>query len=483
MASSLPTTETKKLSLNNPFYKYPGIPCAGYHNTEEIIPELERLNHFITHSIYDNKETTLLHLTIGAAMEERAIDNNEDIKMQWKQLLPHHLEKYAIENPMKKVINIIISPNKGFTNKFFTEPTFVKKTNETFHWQKIDNKHYKSKKCNFEVYIFCTMLPHIDTSYVELVNRLKKTNFTNGDMTAESYMQTEYDVEFIKKFYSNLNMLFTTVNANNGCVTCFSFAVFNNSTAKSSINKYQMFSEINELFTVTNLHNRLLCEWIYITTNYSVISYNHYPHKYINYNDPLHDLKNYYIDITFNYDMSLRINYNDPKTFIDKVDYNTKQIFKDNMYFNISLEKKYKCICEIINQDNIKLNKKISYIVKNHIPKDTILKSITHILNKTSEDMIDIYCDIISSSNNKSKDDKLSKLHCLEPEILAYSMLLNTSIGIISNNNNYYYKHVSVTSNKLLIFYKTDDYYTSVIFNDDDDIIKYKKILEEKIIS
>ena len=88
--------------MNYPFFVYPGYPFRGYFNFEEYLSEVIRLDKYIQELKDTCTQNTLLHLTIGAAMEEVAdIEDYFKIyiqKQHWRQLFPDFIDYNCIKN-------------------------------------------------------------------------------------------------------------------------------------------------------------------------------------------------------------------------------------------------------------------------------------------------------------------------------------------------------------------------------------------------
>jgi hypothetical protein len=262
--------------LNFPYYVYPGTPFSGgYTNTTLYNAELLRLRDRLT-MLNDPTDSTLLHLTIGAAMEEYLWNKGgsyETLQWQWQQLFPLHLRQYLAKG--KPVRHIIISPNKSFEPESFIEPLFIKYTDSEYKWKLCGDRHYYSTTCDCHVYIFCTMMPHNDPRNEDIMIKLHTlhSKMSSPDecelFSPDVYLQTKYDRIFIGDFYSKLRTIVTSYIAT-GFMTCFSFAVFNQSSDRSCISNFAMFSEITSL--VIDPRKCVLAEWSYVPTNYIVNS-------------------------------------------------------------------------------------------------------------------------------------------------------------------------------------------------------------------
>lgn len=259
-----------------PYFTYPYFPCAGYRDQPTYNFELSRLYDTMTHlqKILAQTEKAVLHITVGAAMEELYMDNNENIDLQWKQLYPYHLEKLAEDG--HNIFHLIISPNKSFNVKHFVEPLFVSKTSDQ-EWEQCGDRHYVNKTGNYNVMIFCTMMPSDDLqNNNKVINKLVKDGY---DMYG-TLLQTKDDLEVVDAFYKQFDAM---VAANgNGITTCFSFAVFRESTIHAMRGKdFKMFKRIKNSFT--NENTQLLAEWIFVNKNYKVYTGT----TFVSYVDPI----------------------------------------------------------------------------------------------------------------------------------------------------------------------------------------------------
>lgn len=247
-------------ALNNPYILYPGFPMSGYHNYEIYNTQLMLLKKYIdtlTSHIETNKKSIILHFTFGSAMEEC---NDERYDFQWRQLFPYHLEKATILYPKTEIINIVISPNKTFEigTPNYKSPNFVEKSDIKF--MDYMNGTICAKETNYVTRIFCTMMPSIDINNKIIIDKFKEKKgfeFVNFDQMT----QTSYDIEYTTMFYNSMKRLVNTVVKYNGCVTAFSFAVFNKESEKSRFNGYYLFKEIESVFQHSD--KVILCEWIF----------------------------------------------------------------------------------------------------------------------------------------------------------------------------------------------------------------------------
>lgn len=254
------------LDLNYPFYIYPTHIYSEYKDTKEYIYELKRLYTEIN-ELKKEKEKILFHLSIGAAMEEyNDIHKNEDYVFQWQQLFPIHLRTFADNNKETKIVHFIISPNETFSSASFKHPEFTKYTQRyNFDFDE-KTKTYTSTSHNIIIKIFCTMMPTIHRDYSNIMECL--TNQKQIEDMLKIYKRTESDKEFVKRFYDSLQKTMGEISKNNGAVTCFSFAVFNQRTIYKTINNFKMFHEIINIFNEQKKY--LLAEWVYREGSFQV---------------------------------------------------------------------------------------------------------------------------------------------------------------------------------------------------------------------
>jgi hypothetical protein len=258
------------LLMNNPYFLYPGYPVRGYPYHKEYNQDLLRLYDYI--KTFDYTSCKLLHITIGAAMEE--VSQMEDYDKiykkysHWRQLLPEFIDMLVVGCPVRV---IIISPNESFRDCSYKDPEFIKYTNDYYDWKR-DNKSYKSQQFDITVDIFCTMMPH------EEMERNKRLTSKIGGCNVQ---QTDIDVNFIKEFYGTLENVVCDIEQFNGVVSCFSFAVFSEESELSIFNDYRMFIEIKNVFTFEKRHTRLLCRWLFRLDSQTMLVHN--SNKRINY--------------------------------------------------------------------------------------------------------------------------------------------------------------------------------------------------------
>lgn len=260
--------------LNNPYYCYPGFPCAGLFDMELSNREMLRCHQYIVELRATINKKTFMNINIGTGAEEYYVEthNLENIKFQWQQLFPEHLQRKAREDPSFPIINIIISPSAMFYRGHI--PVFISKTPE-FNWYSEEPNTYRSRSHNIIVKIFNCPLPS-KFDYEPVLARIRDSGMMSDGEFIASHIQTEEDKNFINKFYRDLGELFNTVNRYLGFVTCLSSAVFNTETHKARYNNYYLFKELTNLFHHNHvISNRLLAEWIYRPLCYTMNIYNH----------------------------------------------------------------------------------------------------------------------------------------------------------------------------------------------------------------
>lgn len=246
--------------LNNPWFSYPGMPCAGYVNADvkdSYLRELFRLQTEIktlSSTIIKDKKAILFHLTIGSPMEEAGVEEIEkkNCQFQMHQLIPHHL-LMAGKNGIE-VINFVVCPNE------VSKPMFYEKTSDFI---KEKQTIYKHKNLPIKILFFTTLIPTDDTVRNKKIIKLLDEKFTDMDV----YKQTLEDVKFVGKFYFDLETSLSTVKSLGGACTCFSFAVFNDDTLNRQYNNFSMFKEI---LNVYHKNNSVIAEWVFRYKTYTL---------------------------------------------------------------------------------------------------------------------------------------------------------------------------------------------------------------------
>lgn len=262
-------------ALNYPFFVYPGYPFSGYFDIESYKINLIKLNKKICElktNITETHSKILFHLTLGASMEEYfnlSCTVEREYGWQCQQLCPEHLLHHAKLGA--KIVHFIVSPTKSFEPVQFIEPLFVSQLNELWQIEILDNVvTIKSIEYDIVVYLFYTMMPTNDSRNIEIVKKLKNITYA---CPIENIKQTSHDREFTLKFYDNLKLLFDSVTAHTGTVTCFSFAVFNEPDKRSKFKNYVMFNELKTHINWTS-PNMLLGEWTFIESCYVINIHN-----------------------------------------------------------------------------------------------------------------------------------------------------------------------------------------------------------------
>jgi hypothetical protein len=258
--------------LNWPFFTYPGTPMHGYQKYITYRMLAKKCHRMIIQCSRDINKQQLFQLSIGALNEELQIylpDSAYDF--QYQQLSPYHITNYLIKGG--SVIHFIISPNNSFNtidsvdySSSFSEPFFIKLTKTQFDWgdpviSSDGMINYSSKKYDYNIFIFCTMMPSIDPQNKSIIDRVS----SKGEFMKEKimpYIQTEIDKVFVNQFYIDLQKLITNVVSFGGIFICFSFVVFNELTDNSKYKNYALFSEIKNLFT-THPKSTILAEWTF----------------------------------------------------------------------------------------------------------------------------------------------------------------------------------------------------------------------------
>ena len=260
------------MELTNPYYAYPGFPFSGYHKKDRYNAELIKLNEYLQSLTLDINSKTILHMNFGSAMEELYSENRDiEIKFQWQQLFPEHIQRAILENPDFQIILITITPSKCFEKHY--QPSFIEKTPE-LKWYSDGENSFRSKiKNNLIVKSFnCPMPSNYD--YTPIIENLQ-TSKSYPESEINKMIQTETDKMFINKFYSNIETLFNKVNYYDGLITCFSSAVFRQGSQKDRFINYHLFKEIKNLFVGEFSSNkRILAEWLYRVGYYCVNIYN-----------------------------------------------------------------------------------------------------------------------------------------------------------------------------------------------------------------
>lgn len=253
--------------MNYPFYMYPGAPLSGYFDPV-FLSELIRLYKYFE-KLDESTDPILLHLTIGAPFEEMKNDKLKDF-FQYRQLCPDHLQETAKLGV--KVVNLMIIPNEN-NNPFVEDsmPFHILSMNDMDLVKKSPTT-YASDTLPIEMEHFYTMMPTNDIKRNKLIiTGLKKRGIEKYYPDIEKFQQTDDDLLFVDSFYHKLFQTIQKILFNGGAVTCFSFAVFNQSGALAHIDEYAMFPEITKNF---NSEGTLIAEWIFRENIYHVVPFN-----------------------------------------------------------------------------------------------------------------------------------------------------------------------------------------------------------------
>lgn len=244
-------------SLRFPYYLYPGFPCSGYFNVALYNAELVRLYNRIDELTQLCSGRTILHISIGAAMDEYYAEYDVNIGDHWRQLYPAYLERLSMVEPDTKIHHLIVAPNKTLDPDHFKKPMFMKIDED---WVRSGSSFINK---NITVDIFCTMMPTVDNRNDGLMGKIKER--FRIDMDLDRFRQTPGDIQFVGMFYDRLRGCVDMINSHGGLSRCYSFAVFNSSTNRSHLVDYAMFPEIKTV-------GLDLAEWRYHSENYSMLT-------------------------------------------------------------------------------------------------------------------------------------------------------------------------------------------------------------------
>jgi hypothetical protein len=245
------------IDIRFPYYLYPGFPCSGYFNLTLYNAELVRLYNRIEELTQLCSGRTILHISIGAAMEEYYAEYDANIGDHWRQLYPEYLERLSSVEPETKIYHLIVAPNKTFDPDHFKKPLFMKIDED---WVRAGSSFVNN---NITVDIFCTMMPTVDPRNDGLIGKIKDR--FRVDMDLDRFGQTAGDIQFVGMFYDKLRRYVDMIKSNGGLSGCYSFAVFNSSTNRSHLVDYVMFPEIKTI-------GLDLAEWRYHSENYSMLT-------------------------------------------------------------------------------------------------------------------------------------------------------------------------------------------------------------------
>jgi hypothetical protein len=307
-----------EFKLNHPFFIYPRGIMSEYNNYELYKFEVIRLYNFIKNLNIDiikkyNDKEILIPFIIGSPMEDALVKSNTsfDNFFQYKQLFPNYINNFIKKNNKKKFIQlIIISPDNIFSNQTFT-PYFT--LYESFDFIKInDLEYFYSDEINeIKINIFNCPIPSIELRKNLFLRYEQILNTNNYSIT--SYKQTLDDLEFIDKFYIQINKLFSLNNISNIQIIINSWVSFKNLDGYSE--NYNMFPKI---LSFANKYNIIATEWEFIDELFltKIIS---------DYNFQNNNFQNYYINYIFD-------DFTDLPENIIKINFNYKNIFKLDFY-------------------------------------------------------------------------------------------------------------------------------------------------------
>jgi len=408
------------MALNFPFGRYAGgVPFShGYSETAVYNREIKKCTD-ILEDFKTIDTPTLLHISIGAAMDEEL--TSETIGEQYKQLFPEHLLN-AYNTTEYNIKHIIISPNVNF-GEAFVAPAFIGKTQDIMGWEQIGDRIYMDKQRRYSIYIFNTLMPseqQNNAAYISQWSERFRRDNIQDIYNMEIFRQTENDKRFISNFYNLLNSVFTQIETYNGFISCFSYAVFNEITRNSHYVDYVMFKEIMTLF---NKPTRILAEWRYTKINFNVYQFRSY--NKISYS------------CTKPEDNALRINSSDKIFYVISVKEQEKELEQKNI-------QEYK-------PDNIRK------IINN----ETILQ-----------------IEIISNNNAAAAGGYLNEKHVmLRCKKLDKNKLINKEFNFAAMAQNTSKPIIVIDSSKIHLYYK--DKYKSLQYNYADNKIIVREKMSE----
>lgn len=240
-----------------------------YGETVRLYNKILNIKDDIMREYQDTLKKPILHLNIGQAAEDElssilgseseleSIIEEDFIKnKQYFQTVPEHLISFAANNPDIFITIIVVSTNRY---KYNDKPYILNEhlinlidkrsivsefntldINEIAHNQ-YQIKFFKNEDENnnsvINVHLFNVCFPSI--------TMLKFGTRVIGKQSA-------YDIEFVNNFYKNLENLFNVVYQCDGCVSCFSFAIYKNHEQRFYLNKYMLFRSILALFDKTS---------------------------------------------------------------------------------------------------------------------------------------------------------------------------------------------------------------------------------------
>jgi len=452
--------------LNNPYFCYPGFPCAGMFNLELSNSELIKLHRYILSLMDTINKKSFLNLCIGTGAEEYFVETHNDIQFQWQQLFPEHLQTRAKQDPSFPIVNIIITPSSFMTRDY--TPAFIRHAPE-FNWYSEERNTYRSHSHNIVVKIFnCPMPSKFD--YEPVLERIKSAGIITDEEFFRIYDQTEQDKSFINRFYRDLGLLFNIVNGHWGYVTCLSSAVFNSDTSKSKFKDFYLFKEIINLFPLNHMSsNRLLAEWIYRPLCYTMNIYNHVgdnrcfsycsidslrPYIGRDANIPLLDLRgNLAVQeiVVRGHHKAETIDKKDKKDTDCKDDNNIYNcIFNKCCLKNLTIEELRKQVVREITNNN-KEDDIINYIFEN-----SYLEKIKNKIDNNKYEICNYYLKLISTGKSEVKDyfgisNKSSFFDSLE--IKYISKITNIGIIVKDTEGNVLYCSDGIYNQNIVLMY------------------------------
>jgi hypothetical protein len=254
-------------TMNNPYFLYPRAPICGYNDFKRYNSNMVKMMNEWKSIIV--KGSALLHISIGAAMEEYDMGRPE-FKFQWHQLFPHHLQT-AIQDGVS-VLHYVVTPNMRFGGVDGGLPYFMDYLSDLdlrVEQHDADLIVIKSNKYDYQCRIVNTMMPTIDERNTKLVRKMPESS---GAYDKESFVQTDIDNKVTKIFYETLDSFCEKIISMGGIVTCFSSAVFNMQTSNRYISQYAMFPEIKS-FVKKFGPKFILAEWVFTLGSYTVKQY------------------------------------------------------------------------------------------------------------------------------------------------------------------------------------------------------------------
>lgn len=531
-------------NLNFPFYLYPGAPFSGYYNIKLYLSELERLcetidelskiintSHFSSNELFndfDITKSTILHISIGAPIEEKYNGNHNEIKYQYQQLFPFHLSNIYMTTDYN-IVHFIIAPNNNLCDEMYIDPSFFVMNDSEIQIKKIKNRYYKSNDNRYRIIIFCTMMPHLDKRNSAYITKLKEKDIMTV-FNVDQLIQTSFDIDFIKYFYGILSDLFDINENKNGFVTCFSFAVFHQTSKNIGIANYQMFSEIISLFMNDQKH-RILAEWTFTNTCYTLYKYK--TEQLISYIKPTCEMPHgnqiiidennlvlvsnkMFINPEYQHLMSIfdknkknQQNQRNQQNFIDinnirtdikphnydhniininlKCFYSSKLICNENLFVNLDRDATNlftifeRCLNMSGNREDHMEESKIKKMITNFIKYNLTSNEFDEYLNvdqelrllmRTNGDNLNAYCELL----NKNLDKDIFSGGVIE--LLVFSKLSNLIIGILINGGIYYcydFKVREAKFDEITNVYFQNSYKTQNLLNQ----LSQKKIVEQ----